>query len=194
MSSQTSQDQEKIEAYLLVIEQRILEPLQETEVRRYCTATLLLLFAAIDGLGQLLHPNKNAGSGNRILKFLDYMGGDYRVRKRELLRLRNSLVHNAIADSFLSKTEMGDDQHLKKRDTDSFVHVNTTVVHKDFVDALAKFRADIKLNSTMMKLAADRLEWEEAADRSERGEGNPLDHQNSATPSPPPPVRFIREK
>ena len=186
MSDQTSQDQEKIDAYLCVIEQRILAPIQETEVRRYCTATLLLLFAAIDGLGKLLHRRDTAGPSDRILGFLDYMGGDYSVHKKELLRLRNSLVHNAInVESFLSKTELGDNQHLKKRGADGFIHVNTTIVYKDFVDALTKFRADIKLDPAKMKRAADRLEWRE---------GNPLDHLNSATPSPPPPVHFIYAK
>jgi hypothetical protein len=64
MSDQTSQDQDKdkIDEYLHVIDERILAPIQKTEVRYYCTATLLLLFAAIDGLGKLLHLN-NMGMG-----------------------------------------------------------------------------------------------------------------------------------
>ena len=51
MSDQPSQDQDKIGRYLEVIEKRILGPIGDTEIRSYCTATLLLLFAAIDGLG-----------------------------------------------------------------------------------------------------------------------------------------------
>ena len=115
MPDQTSEEQEKIDEYLRVIKERILAPIQKTDVRRYSTATLLLLFAAIDGLGKLLHRNNTAGSNQRILGFLDYMGGGYRVHKKELLSLRNSLVHNAInVASFLSQTEMGRDTHLKK--------------------------------------------------------------------------------
>ena len=122
MSDQTSQDQDKIDKYLEVIQERILAPIQKTEIRHYCTATLLLLFAAIDGLGELLHPDNTAGSNARIREFLDYMGGDYKVHKKELLNLRNFLVHNAInVASFLSQTEIGSDQHLKKMGAADFI-------------------------------------------------------------------------
>jgi len=95
-------------------------------------------------------------------------------------------------ESFLSEAKMGDDQHLKskKMGADDFIYVNTMVMYEDFVNALTKFRADIKLDPAMMKRAADRLEWMETVDQLEWGEGNPLDDLNSATPSPPSPVRF----
>src|SRR5687768_2036022 len=102
MSNQTSQEQHRIEEYLRVIQERILAPIEKTEVQQYFTATLLLLFAAIDGLGGLLHSNDAAGSNKRILCFLDYMGGDYALNKKQLLKLRNYLVHSAInVESFL---------------------------------------------------------------------------------------------
>lgn len=195
MSDQTSEDQDKIDEYLHVIEKRILAPIRKTEVQQSCTATLLLLFAAIDGLGILLHVESKARPGKRILGFLDYMGGDYRVHKKELLGLRNSLVHNAInVESFLSKTEMGADQHLTKMGADDFIHVNTMVMYKDFVDVLTKFRAEIKQDPAMMKRAADRLEWRETADRVEWCETNLSDYLDVASPTLPPPVRFIHAK
>jgi hypothetical protein len=111
MSDQHSYDREKIEEYFHVIEQRILGPIKKSEIRRYCTATLLLLFAGIDGLGKLIHPDEKAGCKKRIRAFLNYMGGNYRTREKELLELRNSLVHNAInVASFMSQTEMGSAQ------------------------------------------------------------------------------------
>ena len=72
MSIKISEDKDKIDGYLGIIQERILAPIQKTEVRNYCTATLLLLFAAIDGLGGLLHPDNNAGSNARIREFLCY--------------------------------------------------------------------------------------------------------------------------
>jgi hypothetical protein len=195
MSDQNSQDQDKIDEYLRVIQERILAPIQKTEIRDYSTATLLLLFAAIDGLGKLLHPNDKAGSNARIREFLDYMGDGYEIHKEELLALRNSLVHNAInVASFLSRTEVGRNQHLKKMGADDFIHVNTRVMYEDFVSAFSRFQADIKDDLKMMKRAADQLEWRETADRLEWGEDNPLDHVNIATPTPPPPVEFIYAK
>lgn len=189
MFDQTSQDQDKIDKYLDVIQERILAPIQKTELRHYCTATLLLLFAAIDGLGGLLHPDNTAGSNARIREFLDYMGGDYKVHKKELLNLRNFLVHSAInVESFLSQTEMGGDQHLKKMNTADFIYVNTMVMYENFVDSFGRFRDDIKHNPAMEKRAADRLEWREWR------EDNPVDYLNIPTPTPPPPVEFIYAK
>lgn len=193
MYDQTSQDQAKIAEYLRVIEERILAPIRKTEVRDYSTATLLLLFAAIDGLGKLLHPNNKAGSNERIRGFLDYMGGNYKLHKKELLALRNSLVHNAInVASFLSRAEIGNDQHLKKMSPTDFIYVNTMVMYEDFVNTFGRFQTDIQNDLVMMKRAADRLEWKETADSLELGENNSLNHLNS--PTPPPPIEFIYAK
>jgi hypothetical protein len=192
MSDQTFQDQDdrdKIDEYLRVIQERILAPIQNTEIRESCTATLLLLSAAIDGLGKLLHSDDEAWTRDRIHEFLDYMGGDYKVHKEELYELRKSLVHNAInVESFLSKTEMGADQHLKKMGAAGFLYVHTVVMYKDFDDAFKRFRAEIQQDPEMMKRAADRLEWREYDPFDD------LDTPDIAIPTPPPPVEFIHAR
>ena len=186
MSDCSSADQQKIEEYFRVIQERILSPIEKTEIRQYCTATLLLLFAAIDGLGGLLHSKNAVGSNKRILKFLEYMGANYAAKKKELLALRNFIVHSAISvESFLSKTEMGRDRHLKSIGAAGFIYVNTTLMYDDFVKAFARFRADIASDSALMQRAADRLEWKE--DQIWNEEDGPM-------PTPPPPVEFIFRK
>jgi len=190
MTNPTSEDKDKIDEYLNVIQNRILAPLQKTEVRDYCTATLLLLFAAIDGLGKLLHRDSKARSNERIRAFLDYMGGDYKSHKKEILDLRHSSVHNATnVASFLSRTEMGRDQHLKKIGAANFIYVNTRVMYEDFVSAFARFQNDLRNDPAMMKRAADRLEWRE----DKRGEDNTFDDL-SIPVTLPPPVQFIYAK
>ena len=189
MSDQTYQDQNKVDEYLSIIQDRILAPIQNTEIRRYCTATLLLLFAAIDGLGKLLDTDDKAGSNRRIRGFLDYMGGSYAVCKEELLDLRHSLVHNAInVESFLSNAEISDEQHLKRIGTAGFIYVNTSVMYADVVDAFERFREDIQHDPAKLKRAANRLEWREESLLDD------LDFTDNATPSPPPPVEFIYAK
>jgi hypothetical protein len=186
MPNPTSEDKDKIDEYLNVIQNRILAPLQKTEVRDYSTATLLLLFAAIDSLGKLLHPNSKAGSNARIRGFLNYMGGEYKSHKEDILSLRNSLVHNAFnVASFLSRTEMGRDQHLKRIGAANFIYVNTMVMYEDFVSAFTRFQNDLRDDQTMIKRAAGRLEW---------GEDNPVYDPSIPTPTPPPPVQFISTK
>jgi hypothetical protein len=186
MSNHASKDQEKIDAYLEIIQERILAPIETTEIRNYCTVTLLLLFAAIDGLGKLQNTDAKARSNKRIRGFLGYMGGDYDVHKRELLRLRHSLVHNAInVESFLSQTEIGSDQHLKKVGAAGFINVNTNVMYEDFVNAFNQFRAETRSDLEVMKRAADRLEWREDIALDDLNIGD------AVAPSPPPPVEFI---
>ncbi len=184
-----SDDEEKVNAYLTVIQDRILAPIQQTEVREFSTATLLLLFAAIDGLGKLIHAKAQAGSNERIRSFLDYMGGDYSMRKEELLKLRNSLVHNAInVESFLSHTEISTDHHLNKMGTAEFIYVNTMKMYSDFVTTFQRFRNEIKQDRVKLQRAANRLEWKE-----ENAWDN-QDFSDVAVPSLPPAVGFIYAK
>jgi len=194
MSSEMSEDREKIAKYLSIIQERILAPIHNTEVQRYCTATLLLLFAAIDGLGKLLVPDDTAGVNERIRGFLQYMGGAYEDCEKGLLKLRHSLVHNAInVESFLSEAEIPGDWHLKKIGV-GLICVNTMALYKDFVASFERFRCDIQNNPAMRRRAADRLEWVETADPLEQGEIDPLDPMDNAAATPPTPIGFIRVK
>ena len=188
MSDLTTDDEEKVNEYLHVIQERILAPIENTEVQQYCTATLLLLFAAIDGLGKIRHPSDKAGSNQRIQEFLDFMGGDYKKQKKKLKDLRNSLVHNAInVEAFLSRSEISDIQHLKKMDTDKYIYVNTLIMYQDFLDAYEKFRDEIKTDAVLMKQASERLMWIE---NIPTGDLDP----NDVMPTPPPPIKFIHTK
>jgi hypothetical protein len=186
MSEQISEEHDKIDEYLAVIQGRIVEPIQQADIGRYCTATLLLLFAAIDGLGKLIHENPKAVPSDRIRAFLDYMGDNYGKRKEELLGLRHSLVHNAInVASFMSQTEMGSDQHLKKIGSGGFIYVNTSIMYEDFVLAFERLREEFKNGRRDMSRAAERLEWRE----------NDGEDQNIDIPvTNPPPVKFIWAK
>lgn len=189
MSDRILNDQEKIDEYFSIIQERILKPLQETEVRQYCTATLLILFAAIDGLGNLLHPKDYARPKQRIKQFLVYMGGDYKVRNKELVQLRNSLVHESLnVDTFLSYVKEGGNQHLQELGAAGFIYVNTSDMYKDFVNAFEKFRKEIYLDPVMMKRAADRLKVL-VIDPSSYP-----DTQDITTPSAPSPITFIFKK
>jgi hypothetical protein len=187
MTEKALMDQEKIDEYFHIIEERILAPLQNTDIQKYCTATLLILFAAIDGLGKLLHPKDKANPGERTRAFLDYMGENYKdgFCKDKLWILRNSLAHNAInVESFLSHADIGIDQHLKKVGVSNIIYVNTTVMNQDVRNAFERFKIEIKANPKMMKCAADRLQW-----RTETEDNLSVDL--IAQPSPPAAVGFI---
>ena len=53
MSNIDADDVEMVNAWFYIINERIITPIKETDIKKSCTATLVLLFAAIDGLGKL---------------------------------------------------------------------------------------------------------------------------------------------
>jgi hypothetical protein len=182
MTYQTGDD--ALDAYLRLIEERILAPIEKTGVRESCTATLLLLFAAIDGVGKLLDDDDHAGSNKRIKTFLGYMGGDYEVQKNKLLGLRNSLAHSAInVESFLSRTETPIDQHLTRVGGVDFIYVNTVIMYKDFATAFARFCDDLKSDPALLNRAVSRLEWRDD-----------IPQVDPNGPSHPIPIRFVYAK
>lgn len=118
--------------------------------------------------------------------FWNSWGGDYEVYKKQLLKLRHSLVHNALSVfCFLSRAE--DDpglvgKHLKVIGARGFIYVHTVTMVADFENALQRF----KNNPAMMGRAADRLEW--------RVDIPSVVLSDIAAPSPPDRVRFIFPK
>ena len=183
MSEQISEEKSKIDEYLNVIQGRIVEPIQNSDIDRYCTATLLLLFAAIDGLGKLIHDDDKAPPSKRIGVFLDYMGDNYRTCKKELLNLRNSLVHNAInVASFMSNDEIGSDKHLTTIGSTDFFYVNTKTMYQDFIRAFERLGEEFKNDKAKLSRAAQRLEWKEV---------DVENHNLDVSPTPPPPIEFI---
>jgi hypothetical protein len=183
MLEQIAEKEFKMDEYLDVIQSRIIEPIEKANISQYCTATLLLLFAALNGLGKLIHDNPKAGSNDRIRAFLDYMGGNYGKRKKELLNLRHSLMHEAMnVASYMSKADIGSSQHLNLIGSAGFIYVNTKVMYKDFVLAFERLQKELKSNEQMMHRAAERLEWKEE------------DHYFDFPATPPPPVEFIWAK
>jgi len=183
--SDRADDEAKVGAYLRVVQERILAPIQDTDVRGCCTATLLLLFAAMDGLGHLLRPRHSRRSTDRIAFFLqDRMGGEYALHVRELLDLRKGLVHHAVnVASYLSAAEEHGDQHLTS--TGDFMYVNTLSVFRDFNRAFERSRTELQRDPALVRRAAERLEWREIEDAPAAGDLGPR-------PTPPPPVVFIR--
>ena len=183
MLEQIGEEENKIDEYLDVIQSRIIEPIEKANISQYCAATLLLLFAALNGLGKLIHDNPKAGSNDRIRAFLDYMGGNYGKRKKELLNLRHSLMHEAMnVASYMSKADIGSSKHLNLIGSAGFIYVNTTVMYKDFVLSFERLRKELKNNEQMKSRAAKRLEWKKE------------DHYFDFPATPPPPVEFIWAK
>ena len=156
--NQKPSNEDKIDVYFEYIENRILQPIQNTSIKDYCTASLLIVFAAIDGVGQLLYPYDNAGSNERIKYFLDYMGGKYKDHQKEILKLRNSIVHNGLnVDFYLTHTGTIDDPILENLGPAGFILMNTSAMCEDVIKKCKQAHDDILHDPTKLILAANRL-------------------------------------
>lgn len=186
MSEQAGKDRKNVEEYLGIIEERIVKPIRETDIAQYCTATLLLLFPAMDALGKLIHPTKDKPSHRECIKeFCRYMGNEYLECESLLYDLRNALVHNAInVASFMRSVEEEGHEH-KHLDVlyeeGDFLVVNTSVMFKDFCEAIGRLREEIVRDEELLKRMARRLV-----------RGNPsLEHYAKTHATPPPMIEFL---
>ena len=64
-------------AYLKVIHTHVVDPFYSSGISQHCFAAALLIFAGIDGLGKLLHPDERAAPGDRFKFFLPRLGTNY---------------------------------------------------------------------------------------------------------------------
>lgn len=179
---------DKINTYFVIIDKRIITPIKETDIKKSCTATLVLLFAAVDSLGKLTCPEKDYESSRRRFKFfLKRMGRDYEKNSDALWRMRNSLVHNAVnLESYMFATSKGDFryEHLSTRGPNGFIYINTTTFFCDFCKAIRELMEQIYNDMELLKRAANRLERLSEA---------PQDYSEDQIvgPTPPAPVGFI---
>ena len=173
----------KLTEYLDLIAARVLKPLESDAVQKSCSTTLLLVFATVDALGGLIHPHDDAGNGERSRAFFRFMGPEYAKRFKELWRLRNALVHNAInVESYLSSTELEGWAHLKRIGGSGLIYVNTGLARRDLLEAFRRVRVLFEKDGAAANRAAGRLDWVD--DTQEPVGQEPL-------PTQPSPVRFV---
>ena len=175
----------KILEYFKVIDWYVVDAIAKSSLKSSCIATILLIFAGIDGLGKLTHPNKNAKAGERFKFFISKLGDNYEKKKEKLWDLRNSLFHNALnVEVFLSMTELGQEHHLEEVDAPCKIYLNTNILYRDFCEAFSLEKNRIQNDEIASNQAADRLEWHYD------------DRLNSLNVpiTPPPPIKFICSK
>lgn len=182
MCSPEPDDAAKIKAYFEIIDEHTVAPINNTDLSKSCVATIMLLFAAMDGLGKLIHPRDTARVRARFQAFLLRMGKDYAEHADALWELRNSLMHNALNTvSFMSNTWMGERHHLKRESPEGLIFVSTTVLLKDFCAAKDQLQEELRQNPELARRAGERLEWLE---------DDPQEYWSVPT-TPPGPVRFV---
>lgn len=179
----SSEEQRIVTACLALIQEHVLDPLKYPELRKSCLATLLPLFAAIDGLGRLTHDDDDAGVGERFCFFLRRLGSDYIGKESRVYKLRNSLAHSALNEAaFMSHSWLGDDEHLNYSTPPSkHIFVSTNQLHADFSRAFHTLKTDFSRDENLLQRAARRLRWVDY---------DPASHWPQFS-TPPGPVDFV---
>lgn len=153
---------EKITDFFDLLNRRTVEAIESSDIKESCTATLLLLCAAIDSLSKLTCDNhqyaaflRNQGNRVRFEHFLqDVMGGDYGRLKVQLYLLRNDIVHTGI-NTRVVLSKYPNDNHLEE--VDGYLWVNTGRFVDDLKQAIQRIKEDIEANGPYHQNATNRL-------------------------------------
>ena len=157
----------KFDTYIEKLEERTINPIDDLKINRSCTATLLLLFAAIDSLSTLTcdkdgyklfkKNEKHPGSGIRFTSFIsNLMGGKYAGRESDLWSLRCSIVHTGFGKKVQITKSNNRDMHLEE-DRNGFLWINTNQFFDDLKNAIKTVKIDVKGKGKYYKNAQNRL-------------------------------------
>jgi len=152
----------KIEDFFNFLNRRTIETIENSDVKESCTATLLLLFAAVDSLSKVTCDDSKytaflnkRGNRERFEHYLqDVFGGGYGRLKEQLYALRNDIVHTGI-NTKVVLTKRPADRHLEE--VDGYLWVNTAKFLDDLKQTVQRIKADIEANGQYGRNATNRL-------------------------------------
>jgi hypothetical protein len=153
--------EKKFNKFIDLLEKRTINPIDNLNIKESCTATLLLLFAAVDSLSKITCSNseyKNEkGNKDRFTGFLDkVMGNKYAVCKYKIYGLRNDIVHTGINTKVILSNSQDHKKHLES--VDGYLWINTNQFLDDFKKAVELIKNDIKdVQGQFYQNAKDRI-------------------------------------
>lgn len=175
-------DEKKVTEFLDLLRIRTIARIETSNIKESCTATLMLIFAAIDSLSKItcdkdeydffIESDMKQGNKRRFTGFLkERMGGKYTKVADKLYELRNDVMHTGIGTQVtLSRQENGAD-HLQE--VEGVFWVNTLALLSDLEEELDRIYQDIEAKGTFFNNASVRL-----------GDMNiVVDHADAAVPS-----------
>jgi hypothetical protein len=145
-----------------LLNRRTIEAIENTDIKESCTATLLLLFAAVDSLSKLTCDDKQytafldkTGNRGRFRHFLeDVMGGDYGGLNDALYDLRNDIVHTGI-NTKVVLTKRPADHHLEE--IEGYLWVNSAKFLDDLNETIRRIKQGIEAKDQYYQNAISRL-------------------------------------
>ena len=153
----------KINEFMDLLKKRTIDPLDNTDIKESCTATLLLIFAAIDSLSKITYNDEkhkqfknHSGVWDRFTGFLDkVMRNKYADCKDKIYKLRNDLVHTGINTRVILSKSQDHEKHLKS--VDGYLWINTNQFLDDFKKTIEKIKNNIDEQGKIYQNAKKRL-------------------------------------
>lgn len=153
----------KFKNFINLLKERTIYPIDNTDIKESCTATLLLLFAAVDSLSKITCSDhefdlykKNKGNKFRFTGFLDeVMGNKYADYKDHIYSLRNDMVHTGINIKVILSKSQHHEKHLQL--VGGYLWVNTKQFLIDFKEAIEQIKIDIDEQGKFYLNAMNRL-------------------------------------
>jgi len=155
--------EKKFNKFINLLKKRTINSIDNSDIKESCTATLLLLFAAVDSLSKITCSNseydsykKKKGNKVRFTGFLDkVMGNKYAVYKDNIYRLRNGIVHAGINTKVILSKSRDHEKHLKL--IDGYLWINTNQFLDDFKKTIEQIKNDIDIQGQYYQNAKDRI-------------------------------------
>ena len=154
----------KFNKFVTFLRNRTTNSIDNSKIKESCTATLLLLFAAVDSLSKItccnseydLYKKNQGGNRARFTGFLDkVMGDDYAVFKDDIYNLRNDIVHTGINTKVILSKSQDHEKHLKL--VDEYLWINTNRFLDDVKKAIEQIKNDIDIRGQFYQNAKDRI-------------------------------------
>lgn len=158
-------DDKKIYDFIDTLKGRTIHRIDNSDIKESCTATLLLIFAALDSLSKITcseqefeaFKRRERGENRaRFTGFLDKVMGDkYTKFKCEIYELRNDIVHTGINQKTILSKSSHDNRHLEE--VNGALWINTKQFLDDFKLAVEQICTNIQNKGAYYQNAMERI-------------------------------------
>ena len=149
----------KVADFLGLLRERTIDPIHNSEIKEYCTATLLLIFSAIDAISKITCDDSLYSQGVKA-RFKNYltqnMSAKYKDFRDEIYLLRCDIVHSGIGTKIVLSKDPLDARHLEK--VNNALWINTRRFLTDFEESVIRVKENISNEGNYFRYAANRLE------------------------------------
>ena len=136
--------EKKFADFLDLLIKRTIYPIHNSDIKESCTATLLLIFAAIDAISKITCNDTVYAQGSKA-RFKHYlsndMGAGYGVFETQIYALRCDIVHTGINTKVTLSKKPNDTRHLEQR-ADGF-WINTLLFLADFEKSIIEVKKKV---------------------------------------------------